>query len=297
MGNGIKFFIFILCSSFLICCNSKSPDDYDEKYFTAIASNNIQLRQPKEGEWLYTHKETGQPFSQYQNANPVRPTSKKSVIYIQPLGTFNELQYKALELTRQYTEIFFQLKTELLPSISDAKIPETAKRKTDNNGVQLLAPFIIDSMLKKNIPDSAIAVLAISEKDLYPKEDWNYVFGLASYHDRVGVSSIYRLENKKLDTANFTLCVRRLINVSAHEIGHMFSLKHCVHAKCVMNGSNSLAETDATPNRLCSLCQRKLHWAIGYNNKTRAEELVDFLCKNKLNYDCSLIQQDISVVE
>jgi bacterioferritin len=37
--------------------------------------------------------------------------------------------------------------------------------------------------------------------------------------------------------------LRRSCKVLAHEIGHMFGLSHCVFFHCLMNGSNSLAES------------------------------------------------------
>ncbi|WP_280115303.1 hypothetical protein [Flavobacterium fluviatile] len=32
--------------------------------------------------------------------------------------------------------------------------------------------------------------------------------------------------------------------MSSHEIGHMFGLHHCIVADCVMNGTDSMSETD-----------------------------------------------------
>lgn len=285
------FYSAFLFTSF--CCNSNN----DEEYFHAIRTNDIKLHTPREGEWLYAHKEKGQTLQQYISANPARPSPQRSVIYLLPLGEFTEPQKQILELTRQYTEIFFQLRTVLLKPVNDSAIPATAKRETADNGLQILAPYILDSLLKKNIPDSAYALMAISEKDLYPKDDWNFVFGLASYTERAGVSSIYRFEDKKPGNANFTLCTRRLMNVSSHEIGHMFSLHHCIYAKCVMNGSNSMPETDNTPNRLCSQCQEKLYWNIRYNNKKRLGELCNFFRENKMERDLQILQADIKATD
>jgi archaemetzincin len=143
------------------------------------------------------------------------------------------------------------------------------------------------------MPKDGIALMAISAKDLYPKEDWNYVFGLASYIKRVGVSSIYRLQKAPLDTTNFTLCLRRLINISSHEIGHMMSIYHCTFARCTMNGSNSLQETDLCPNRLCSECQMKLFPNFQYNNRKRLQQLVTFCRENDLQSDFNVLNHDL----
>lgn len=45
--------------------------------------------------------------------------------------------------------------------------------------------------------------MGITEKDLFPKPEWNYVFGLASYEDGVGVTSIYRFADGHLKDSNF----------------------------------------------------------------------------------------------
>lgn len=140
--------------------------------------------------------------------------------------------------------------------------------------------YILHKMLAPHIPDDAMPVMTVSEKDLHPGDDWNYVFGQASYRKRIGVSPIYRLQDKVLTEANFGICLKRLMNVSSHEIGHMLSIQHCQFAKCAMNGSNNLKETDRSPNRLCSDCQTKLTWNLRYDNLKILTELYAFLQKN-----------------
>jgi archaemetzincin len=289
----MKSFIFIP-ALFLLSCNSKEKDPVilaQSQYFEAIAEHDVKLYSPKIGDWLYEHKEKGQTFEQYKKANPIRPTPAKSVIYLLPVGEFTALQENVLHLTRDYVEIFFQQKTVLLKAISDS-VPALAFRKREDNHIQLLASYVLDSLLKDKTPEDGIVLMAISAKDLYPKSDWNYVFGLASYANRVGVTSIYRLQNQQLDTT-----LKRLINVSSHEIGHMMSIHHCTFAKCTMNGSNSMEETDVAPNRLCSECQKKLFWNLKYDNKQRLKQLTDFCRENNLNSDFDLLKSDWDAVQ
>ncbi|WP_167856897.1 archaemetzincin [Hymenobacter aquaticus] len=263
-----------------------------ESYFQSIAKNDIPLKRPRPGEWLYEHKEAGQNLAAYQQLPPFRPDSLKNTIYLQPVGRFTVLQWKALEATQEYLHIFFQRRVVLLPAVADTLVPPSARRKQQGQ-VQLLAPYLLDAYLKNRLPASGLALMAISAKDLYPRPDWNYVFGLASYPDRVGVTSIYRLQDQSLTTENYTRCLSRLVNISSHEIGHMFSLRHCTYAHCVMNGTNSLPETDTTPNRLCSECQRKLHWNFQYDNLRRLQELAAFFRRNELRRDYALTSQDL----
>ena len=298
--NFMRLFIFITTFFLLSCSNTNDKDQVvatQSEYFKAVAENDIQLSAPKEGEWLFEHKEKGQTFEEYKKANPIRPGLDKHVIYLMPIGDFTDVQMKALNLTRDYVEIFFQQKTILLTAVSDKTVPKSDIRIRENNNIQLLAPYLLDTLLKGRTPKDGIALMAISAKDLYPKNDWNYVFGLASYSTRVGVSSIYRLQNKQLDTTNFKLCLRRLINVSSHEIGHMMSMHHCIFAKCTMNGSNSLSETDLTPNRLCSECQKKLFWNFRYDNKRRLNQLTKYFKENNLKRDFNVSKLDLDAAE
>lgn len=296
----MRYFNYIIVIFLLSCCNSDNKDPIvtrQSDYFNTIAKNDIKLNVPTEGDWLFEHKEKGQTFEAYKKTNPIRPSLEKHVIYLMPIGDFTVLQMKALNLTREYVDIFFQQKTVLLTAVSDKTVPKYNFRIRENNNVQLLAPYVLDTLLKDKTPKDGMALMAISAKDLYPKNNWNYVFGLASYTNRVGVSSIYRLQNEELDTTNFKQCLRRLINVSSHEIGHMMSMHHCTFAKCTMNGSNSLYETDLNPNRLCSECQKKLFWNFAYDNIKRLKQLTDFCKQNGLEKDLSILKIDLDAVK
>ena len=86
-------------------------------------------------------------------------------------------------------------------------------------------------------------------EDLYPDPRWNFVFGQASLHDRVGVFSFARYDpaffGEPCGNRYQQLLLRRSGRVLAHETARMFSLAHCIYFKCVMNGSNHLHESDS----------------------------------------------------
>ncbi|RZJ50274.1 MAG: Zn-dependent protease [Flavobacterium sp.] len=294
--------LFLLAIVLLCSCHSSKKEDQllkektvykEEPYFRDIKNNDIKLSTPAPGEWLFEHKEKGQSFEQFMNSKHITPTPDSNIIYIKPIGNFTELQNKQIELLREYLEIYFQLETKIEKKSSDNIIPAHARRKLTDNYEQLLAGYILDSVLKKENPANRIALMALTEKDLYPKPEWNFVFGLASYSQKIGVSSIYRLQDEKLTDANFNLCLSRLTKICSHEIGHMFGLHHCIDANCVMNGTNSLPETDEHSIRLCSNCQRKLHAGINYDNKKRLNELADFFQRNKLTDELQLMKKDM----
>lgn len=283
----IAILIFII-----FCSCSKNKED---QYFDSIKNNDVKLSTPVDGEWLFSHKENGQSFEQYKDSKHITPTKDSNIIYIRPIGSFNVLQKKQIELMNEYLEVFFQLKTKTLEPISNDIVPISARRIGNEGNEQFLAGYLLDSILKKEKPLNGIALMGLSEVDLFPKPSWNYVFGLASYRDKVGVSSIYRFQDGELTSENFNLCLSRLLKTSSHEIGHMFGLHHCITANCVMNGTISLSETDKSTIRLCSVCQRKLNSCIKYDNKKRLLDLGKYFKKNNLNDGFELMKKDIDI--
>ncbi|MET3026665.1 archaemetzincin family Zn-dependent metalloprotease [Flavobacterium sp. UW10123] len=264
-----------------------------EPYFLDIKVNDVKLGKPTYGDWLFSHDEKGQSFEKFVNTKHVVPTKEENIIYLQPIGKFNSTQIKQIELVRQYLQIFFQLETKVLENVSNDIIPNRARRMGDVGQEQFLAGYILTDVLKEENPNKRIALMAITEKDLYPKPEWNYVFGLASYRDKIAVSSMYRMQKE----ADFNLALERLLKICSHEIGHMFGLYHCIVANCVMNGTNSMAETDSHSIRLCSLCQRKLNSGFKYDNLKRLKELEGFFEKNNLNDGLALMKKDLEKIK
>ena len=72
------------------------------------------------------------------------------------------------------------------------------------------------------------------------------------------------------------LMLRRSLNVLARETCHMFGIEHCVWFRCLMNGSNHLAESDARPLYLFPEDLRKLQWSIGFDVVARYRRIRDF---------------------
>jgi archaemetzincin len=280
----------------ILICTTCVKQDGDE-YFDQIKKNDVELAKPVEGDWLYSHKEKGQSYEQFMNSKHIVPTTGSNIIYIRPIGNFNSLQNKQIELLREYLEIYFQLKTKTLEIVSNDVIPVSAQRMGHENNQQFLAGYILNNVLKQDKPLNRIALMGLTEVDLYPKPEWNFVFGLASYRDKVGVSSIYRLQDGKLAPDNFNLCLSRLLKISSHEIGHMFGLHHCIYADCVMNGTNSMSETDKGSIRLCSVCQRKLNSGIKYDNNKRLLELEMYFKNNNLTDELKLIHKDVVAIQ
>ena len=127
-------------------------------------------------------------------------------------------------------------------------------------------------------------MIAVTQNDLYPDASFNFVFGQATFTDRIGTFSVHRFDDpvvgdRKPSPARFR---KRAYTIAAHEIGHMFGLPHCNYYRCLMNGSNSLRETDASPMHLCPVCLRKLHHVARLDLRGRYQRLARVLRRQGL---------------
>jgi archaemetzincin len=66
------------------------------------------------------------------------------------------------------------------------------------------------------------------------------------------------------------------MKTGTHELGHMFTILHCIEYECNMCGSNSLTESDRRPVWLCPQCVCKVCWATGTNMVARYKALAKF---------------------
>ena len=146
-------------------------------------------------------------------------------------------------------------------------------------------PHIYCVILIPRIPSDAAAYIAFTTKDLWPGKGWNFVFGQASLVNRVGIFSIYRNGNPDLTKNDFQRCLLRTIKTGAHEIGHMFSMEHCILYECLMNGANSQAESDRKPLTCCPECMAKICWATQTSPINRFIKLREFCMDNGFNVE------------
>ena len=234
---------------------------------------------PGPNDWLTIHKEPGQSYKSYVSSGPVRPEGRRSIIYFQPVGVFQEGKSPSLDSLEEYARAFFTLEISVLPALS-LKDHQLTTRINQYTGKRQILTIDVLYLLQKNMPKDAYCVLAITMEDLYPEPSWNFVFGQASLRDRVGVFSFARYdpafygEPRTQDYEKHLLL--RSCKVLAHETCHMFGLYHCVFYHCMMNGSNHLEESDARPLHLCPVCLHKLYYAIEFNVLDRYIELLKF---------------------
>jgi len=277
----------------------------DEEYFQKI-------RKPKQGDWLWIHKEKPETFNVFRrNCGDLRKRSRRNKILVLPIGSFDESRAPSLVTLVNFASIYFQMPVDVLPGLevveqstsstifsqnikSKRKNTETKNNKTFNvrsrinetNELQLLTRDI-EQVLVGLMPDNyCFCMIGVTMVDLYPKEDWNFVFGEADPSRFVGVFSFARYspdfylnaKQPKLSPEDAKKLLWRSCSVMVHEIGHMFGLPHCVYFQCNMNGSNHLDESDKQPLELCPVCLHKLEYTVGFSPITRYAELLEF-CK------------------
>lgn len=244
---------------------------------------------PKDGEWLAEHEEAGQTFAEYYGSNPNRPTRTKTTIYIQPIGEFNETEQKMVDATVDLLRRFYNLPVKVLKPISLEKIPQSARRiNRHTKKEQLLTTYILNKVLKPRRKKNAVAVLALTTTDLWPGEGWNFLFGQATFRDRVGVWSLARYGDPTESKEAYSRCLMRTLKIAIHETGHMFSIKHCTAYECGMNGSNSLPETDRGSLSFCPECSAKIWWACRVKPKKWYTNLIEFAKKYELKEEIAL---------
>lgn len=207
------------------------------------------------------HPEAPQSVGNFWVKEPNRPgEAGRTTLYIQPMG-----EIPAADALRDFAADYFTLPVVILPTLA---LDGLEVRRRDNDGrEQWLAPEML-AQLERRLPEDAYAMIGLTMVDLYPGEDFNFVFGYASTRNRTGVFSLARYGGAPKEAT------ARTFKILAHETGHMFGMGHCVHHACIMNGVNHRDELDRSPMSLCPVCLRKLHKQTGFDPAARYESLL-----------------------
>ena len=247
------------------------------KIKSAIAPFFKLMGKPGNTDWLAAHKEAEQTFEEYLSSNPTLPTPERKTIYIQPLGKFSEAQQRVLRLTADYMRVFYNLPVKLEAEMILENVPQEMTRKNAyTHQTQIKTTYFSENLLPKIIPADAAALICFTNFDLFPENDWSYVFGQASLQTRVGVWSLYRLGNPDKSKNDYRLFLARTLKIAMHETGHIFSMRHCTKYECLMSGTNNLQETDRRPVDDCPECMAKIAWAMNYEPAARYRNLAKF---------------------
>jgi archaemetzincin len=280
----VFFFALLLlsCSQLETQKPQPAPRIYDERAekLIKIKDSVAEFFSPMtvhEGDWLKSFPENGQTFEEYLSGNPTLPTTQRQIIYVQPIGDFTETQRKILELTAVYMKAFYNLPVKLNAEKRLKNVPKKMSRTNPFDGQkQIRSGYFLEDLLPKMLPDDAAAFICFTNFDLFPDENWNYVFGQANLETRVGVWSLWRFGDPDKSVEDFRKFLARTLKVAMHETGHMFSIHHCTKYICLMSGSNHLEETDRQPLDVCPECMAKIAWAMKYDPVERYQNLAAF---------------------
>lgn len=237
------------------------------------------LDTPQPHEWLEAmlDKTPDQSFKAFLDSRPNLPDKIRNTIYLQPLcepadldgPAFPEGPWPSWQALESAVKAFYHpLKVCALPALPMKLLSPRPKSRQGSFGMQWHAAEVLDALARSAVPRDAFCTLAVTMCDLYPREEWNFVYGLARLSGRVGVFSFARHTPSPSLPEPFRegRMLHQSMKTMLHEIGHMFGLRHCTWFNCLMRGSNG-AEVEHQPNylHLCPVCLRKLHSSIGFD--------------------------------
>jgi archaemetzincin len=219
---------------------------------TQLAELYDTLSTPQPGEWLYEQQELGQTLEEFLDDTPIDSNNAEATFYILPIDIIHEEKFSLIADVATYLTTIFGNEVTVLPSINAQLFPPHYFRDEQLNS-QLLLDEIIRPLLEKD----ALGIMGLTQRDIYPGDGWNFVFGQANTKEKIGITSFARYGNYDTDSTR-QLVLNRLIKTTTHEFLHMLGLQHCIQFACVLNGSNSLDESDKKPSIICPECLAKL---------------------------------------
>jgi archaemetzincin len=295
----IASFIVAATLAYVLISHGRAENRSIECFF-APSPLFAPLPQPGPNDWLASHPEKGQTFGQWQR-EPHNVPGERKVLYLQPLDDV-AAQPQFLEKLRTFTAAYFGIEARLLPPL---RLDHSRLRHRQNDltrTYQLHTADILNT-LRPRLPADGYALIGLTLTDLYPDDAWNFVFGVAELKDRVGVYSFNRFD-PAADPFNRTdlrqreeTILTRSCRVLAHEIGHMFGIRHCTAYACVMNGSNHLEESDAQPLHLCPVDLRKLQASVGFDPRVHHRKLRDVLSTLGMKREAQWYERRLSECE
>lgn len=276
--------------------NNVPPINDEAKELYSLAQQLTGLHGPVgQSSWLRTHHEPGQTFGQYTRIPHIRLTEERNVLYVLPLGEFNEKQMQIVDLSAEFLSHYFMCEVKTLDTMGLDVVPQEARRVHPSWGMrQVHTRFILDKLLPPLLPDDAVAMIAFTSSDLYPEDSWNFVYGQASLRNRVGVWSLFRNGDPDVE---FETVLRRTLKTASHETGHMFTIEHCIAYECNMCGCNNREESDRHPLYLCPECVPKIWWSTECDPVERYQRLLAFCEKNNLDEEASYYAKSIKLLQ
>jgi len=273
-----------------------STDDPDVAASAGEAPTLFKLlSKPKRGDWLADKEELGQTYAQYSKRyDPKKgmslPRAACDGLLVCPIGASfaSEVGAKFLPHLVAYCTAFFPgMSVEVLEK--PVSLKTISSRENDFGHKQYLISDIFDFLnTDRGITAKrrAFCRLAVTLEDIYPGDEWNYVFGQARPMERVGVFSFARHSPvfydgvhgidapSRLNGSQLLSWMRTNMHTMVHETCHMLGILHCVFWNCLMNGSNGPHDSTGSAF-LCPVCLRKLLYALSILQGPPSVEVID----------------------
>jgi archaemetzincin len=252
------------------------PNNSLKKILKTAEEFHKPIYTPEEEDWLSCEEEDGQTFDQFLYDRYNLMSVNRNIIYINPL---QEMPQQFLDNILLYSQSFFYpMEVKLINIVSLQSLKVKSRINQYSKKIQYHAGQI-NSKTVKYVPNDAHCMISILLDDLYPESSWNYVFGLASIDERVGVfsfarySSSFEKKNEAINFDNYLLYCS--CSTLTHEICHTFGLEHCIYYTCLMNGCNNMEEAKKQPLYECPVCLRKLQYSIGFDILERYKKMLN----------------------
>jgi archaemetzincin len=150
----------------------------------------------------------------------------------------------SLPTRRQLNDLAYDLQQTFAMGMSIGEPLEMSPDLLTRDTGQLRIDLALSELSHQARKSDCYRVIGITARDVtIPK--YNFLFGLAQSAGRTCIVSTARLGGQESDISR-----ERLAKLSVHELGHTLGIMHSTDPASVMVYSNSLAELDATGDRL-----------------------------------------------
>lgn len=279
--------ILIFAIAFISSCDSSPSNNSKIIDQTDTDTTGYSLKAIERLHTRITLNDNDKSLGEYINSKPNKVNAVQNVVYLLPFGNMKpEVETILLEEV-SYLEAFLQLNVKVMDHISYDSIQKMSsietrmvpsndfdhfskmKGGTPNLREQIEASSFMEEVIKKNKPADAIAILGITEHDIY-KTNYNYLFGTSSLKGGTGLVSTFRLIDYGKQTQH------NIRKVVSKQIVNMFSISNVKDYECVLNFHNSIQQLNRGGFNLSPRALEKLKYAIGFDYTKRFEDLKAF---------------------
>eukprot|EP00049_Salpingoeca_infusionum_P020831 m.365339 g.365339 ORF g.365339 m.365339 type:complete len:612 (-) comp31001_c0_seq1:433-2268(-) len=273
----------------------------------------FQVKPPQDQEDVpEEEQEPGQTLVEFRGAipklmRPCRPFgSKRTKIYLQPIGEFAPGASPSLERLRELCAAYY-MGMEVVLNKSWSFVPQAQaqvsaatntqtmetqygqyniphRQAPDGQHMQLQLGDIVDALMYK-MPRDCWCIIGVTMRDLYEDEDtfcigraWGAsragVFGFHRYLPENVPATVAQLDVQEQGLSAADLMLYRSGKTVVHEIGHCFLVDHCIQFRCIMNATTCLEEDFKAPYLLCPTDLAKFQYSIQFNVVERYKKLL-----------------------